>query len=101
MKGFREIKIGELSSWSSDGGLTGGGAGPTYGQGGQGSGLTLSDWKSDGTYYVAHSNNRNHANGAAHTGAGGSSGVGGNNGGGHNGGKAGGSGIIMMRKKIK
>ena len=27
MKGFREIKIGELSSWSSDGGLTGGGFG--------------------------------------------------------------------------
>ena len=95
------VGAGVAGEGQNGGGLTGGGAGPTYGQGGQGTGLTLSNWKASGNYYVAHTNNRNHANGAAHSGAGGSSGVGGNNSGGHNGGKAGGSGIIMMRKKIK
>ena len=82
-------------------GISGGGAGPTYGQGGQGSPLTLDGWRADALgnnvqFAVAKQNYRTNSRAPANTGWGGSSGVG------HDqGGHAGGSGLFVMRRKIK
>lgn len=92
---------GTAGEGQSGQGTTGGGSGPTYGQGGAGAGVTLTGWKASGNIYVAHANTRNRVTGAANTGAGGSCGISGNNHGGHEGGRAGGTGIVLMRKKVK
>lgn len=82
-------------------GISGGGAGPTYGQGGVGSPLTLDGWRADAIgnnvqFSVAKQNYRTNSGAPANTGWGGSSGVG------HDqGGHAGGSGLFVMRRKIK
>lgn len=74
----------------------GGGSGPTYGQGGHSAGVTLTGYYSAGNKYLAWSEGRNNVPGPANTGAGGSAAIG-------SGAavRAGGSGVFIMRKKIK